>query len=144
MRLIDADALSKEFDKRCYGDCCCCIENTNTESGCKIIDEAPIVNAVPLDKIINVSFFDEEHEEWSNKDMTVREYLLSRLIDVDALIVDHGMKKFLVLSNCSPEYNRIVEAEDISEVADHYYDSCYGIIEISQDEVTECAELMSF
>ena len=47
------------------------------------------------------------------------------------------MKKFLVLSNCSPEYNRIVEAEDISEVADHYYDSCYGIIEISQDEVTE-------
>ena len=47
------------------------------------------------------------------------------------------MKRFSVLSNCSPEYNRIVEAEDISEVADHYYDSCYGIIEISQDEVTE-------
>ena len=47
------------------------------------------------------------------------------------------MKRFLVLSNCSPEYNRIVEAEDISEVSDHYYDSCYGIIEISQDEVTK-------
>ena len=47
------------------------------------------------------------------------------------------MKKFLVLSQCCPEYNRIVEADDISEVADHYYDSCYGIIEISQDEVTE-------
>jgi len=47
------------------------------------------------------------------------------------------MKKFLVLSDCSPEYNRIMEAEDISEVADNYYDSCYGIIEISQDEVTE-------
>lgn len=47
------------------------------------------------------------------------------------------MKKFLVLNRCSPEYNRIVEAEDIREVADHYYDSCYGIIEISQEEVTE-------
>lgn len=47
-RLIDADALSKEFDKRCYGDCCCCLENTNTESGCKIIDEAPTVDAVPV------------------------------------------------------------------------------------------------
>lgn len=44
------------------------------------------------------------------------------------------MKKFLVLSRCSPEYNIIVGAEDISEVADHYYDSCYGIIEISQDQ----------
>ena len=49
------------------------------------------------------------------------------------------MKKFLVLSNCSPEYNRIVEAEDISEVADHYHGSCYcyGIIEIPQDDETE-------
>jgi hypothetical protein len=47
-----------------------------------------------------------------------------------------GMKKFLVLSRCSPEY-QIVEAEDISEVADHYYGSCYGIIEILPDEVTE-------
>jgi len=53
------------------------------------------------------------------------------------------MKKFLVLSRYYPEYNRIVEADDISEVAYHYYDSCYGIIEIPeipeipQDEVTE-------
>ena len=46
------------------------------------------------------------------------------------------MKKFLVLSRCGPEYHRIVEAEDISEVADHYHGSCYGIIEILQDEVT--------
>ena len=47
------------------------------------------------------------------------------------------MKKFLILSRCGPEYNRIVEEEDICEAADHNYDSCYGIIEISQDEVTE-------
>lgn len=47
------------------------------------------------------------------------------------------MKKFLILSWVSPEYNRIVEEEDICEAADHNYDSCYGIIEISQDEETE-------
>ena len=52
------------------------------------------------------------------------------------------MKKFLVLSWCSPEYNRIVEAEDISEVADHYYDSCYGIIEIPQDSEHDSSPLM--
>ena len=48
-----------------------------------------------------------------------------------------GMKKFFVLSRFGPEYHRIVEAKDISEVADHYHDSCYGIVEISQDEVTK-------
>lgn len=47
-RLIDADVLSKEFDRRCSGDCCNCEEDTNTESGCKIIDEAPTVDAVPV------------------------------------------------------------------------------------------------
>lgn len=47
-RLIDADALIKDFDKRCFGECCCCIESTNTESGCKVIDEQPTVDAVPV------------------------------------------------------------------------------------------------
>lgn len=46
-RLIDADALSKDFDKRCCGECCCCSESTNTESGCKVIDEQPTIDAVP-------------------------------------------------------------------------------------------------
>ena len=51
-------------------------------------------------------------------------------------VTKYGMKKFLVLSRRGPEYHRIVEAGDISEVSEHYYDSCYGIIEISQDDVT--------
>lgn len=52
-------------------------------------------------------------------------------------VTKSGMKKFFVLSRFSPEHHRIVEAEDISEVADRYHDSCYGIVEILQDEVTE-------
>ena len=39
------------------------------------IKNAPTADVVPLDKVINVSLYDEEHEEWSNKEMTVRDYL---------------------------------------------------------------------
>lgn len=56
-RLIDVDALIKDFDKRCFGECCCCIESTNTESGCKVIDEQPTVDAIPISWI-------NKHLEW--------------------------------------------------------------------------------
>lgn len=47
-RLIDADYLSEEFDNRCPGECDCCGEYTNSKSGCKVIDDAPTVDAVPV------------------------------------------------------------------------------------------------
>lgn len=58
-RLIDADVLSKEFDRRCSGDCCNCEEDTNTESGCKIIDEAPTVDAVPVVRCKDCKWWDK-------------------------------------------------------------------------------------
>ena len=49
-RLIDADALAIEFNNRCVGECACCRENrcgnSNCETGCKVIDEAPSVSAI--------------------------------------------------------------------------------------------------
>lgn len=55
-RLIDVDALIKDFDKRCFGECCCCIESTNTESGCKVIDDQPTVDAVPVIRCIECKY----------------------------------------------------------------------------------------
>ena len=47
------------------------------------------------------------------------------------------MKKFLILSRCGPEYDRIVEEEDICAAADHNYKSCYGIIELPEEKETK-------
>lgn len=78
-RLIDADVLKAIYDPSSYeghgpnenwDNVVSTFEEIRTD-----IDDQPTVDAVPLDKIINVSLFDEEHEEWSNKEMTVREYL---------------------------------------------------------------------
>ena len=60
-RLIDVDALIKDFDKRCFGECCCCIESTNTESGCKVIDEQPTVDAVPVVRCKDCKECEERH-----------------------------------------------------------------------------------
>ena len=46
MRLINADELSAMFYKQCVGDCACCPHETSSTSGCKIIDNAPSVDAV--------------------------------------------------------------------------------------------------
>ena len=48
MILIDKEAFIKEFDNRCRGECCCCLEVTTSISGCKVIDEAPVIDAVPV------------------------------------------------------------------------------------------------
>lgn len=52
MRLIDADALIVEFNKRCRGECCCCTEDYcgsgNDGCGCRVIDDAPTVDAVEV------------------------------------------------------------------------------------------------
>lgn len=49
-RLIDADALVIEFNKRCVGECACCREDNcgtpESKSGCRVIDEAPSVSAI--------------------------------------------------------------------------------------------------
>lgn len=49
------------------------------------------------------------------------------------------MKRFLIMSRVGAEFNRIIEANDISEAAEeatwHDKDSCIGIIELpSEDE----------
>ena len=54
MILIDKEAFIKEFDNRCRGECCCCLEVTTSISGCKVIDEAPVIDAVPV-----------KHGEWT-------------------------------------------------------------------------------
>ena len=50
MRLIDADALTIEFNNRCVGECACCKEDCcgsrNGGTGCRVIDEAPSVSAI--------------------------------------------------------------------------------------------------
>lgn len=52
MRLIDLDSLIAEFNKRCRGECCCCTEDYcgsgNEGCGCRVIDEAPTVDAVEV------------------------------------------------------------------------------------------------
>ena len=52
MRLIDLDSLIVEFKKRCRGECCCCTEDYcgsgNDGCGCRVIDEAPTVDAVEV------------------------------------------------------------------------------------------------
>lgn len=52
MRLIDLDSLIVEFEKRCRGECCCCTEDYcgsgNDGCGCRVIDEAPTVDAVEV------------------------------------------------------------------------------------------------
>lgn len=52
MRLIDLDSLIVEFNKRCRGECCCCTEDYcgsgNDGCGCRVIDEAPTVDAVEV------------------------------------------------------------------------------------------------
>ena len=80
MRLIDADAFEKSMYHEAFETDS---DMQRWDSGCWIrykmfenaIENFPTADAVLLDKIINVSLFDEEHEEWSNKEMTVREYL---------------------------------------------------------------------
>ena len=52
-QLIDKEAFIKELNNRCRGECCCCLEATTSISGCKVIDEAPVIDAVPV-----------KHGEW--------------------------------------------------------------------------------
>ena len=46
MKLIDLEELQAQYDINCSGDCMCCRYNTSTS--CKVIDESPIVNAIPI------------------------------------------------------------------------------------------------
>ena len=139
-RLIDADALIKDFDKRCFGECCCCIESTNTESGCKVIDEQPTVDAVPVayGKWIPFKMRKpdpdelEDHPDWT--------YVL------DGQLPDEGQR---ILVSCVFKGHEAVQLDEFYTDADGcYLDSGYEIgTEVSawmplpepykMDEVTE-------
>lgn len=77
MRLIDADALEKEFFHGCqyehnkYANCIDCP-----------VANAPTVDAIPLDTKIVVQTYDEEHEEWANEIMTIQELLDSGMCEI--------------------------------------------------------------
>lgn len=43
MTVINKEALISQFNDLCVGECCCCRYSTTTESGCKVIDDAPEV-----------------------------------------------------------------------------------------------------
>ena len=48
------------------------------------------------------------------------------------------MKRFLIMSSVDAEFNKIIEANDISEAAEeatwHNKDSCIGIIELPEED----------
>ena len=48
----------------------------------QMLEEAQTLNAIPLDTKIVVQTYDEEHEEWSNKIMTIQEFLDSGMCEI--------------------------------------------------------------
>ena len=50
VRLIDANALDDEFEAECAGDCGCCRHHAfrSTGFGCKLIANAPTIDAVEV------------------------------------------------------------------------------------------------
>ena len=119
-RLIDADALIKYLN------------DNRITSNSDAINEQLTADAVPVVRCKDCKYRTDGKCFFTDKAKDP-DYCCS----FGEKVTKSGMKKFFVLSRCSPEYHRIVEAEDISEVADRYHDSCYGIVEILQDEVTE-------
>lgn len=47
MRLIDANALSKEFAEKCVGECGCCV-CAKYDFSCDLINKAPTIDAEPV------------------------------------------------------------------------------------------------
>lgn len=70
MKLIDLDSLIAEFNKRCRGECCCCEEDYcgsgNDGCGCKVIDEAPTVDAVAVVRCKDCKHYYADPWGWGN------------------------------------------------------------------------------
>ena len=107
------------------------IERELNENGFYELDKIPKVDAVSVVRCKDCKFLTDGKCFFTTTPKDPDDYC-----SLGEKVTKCGMKKFFVLSRRSPEYHRIVEAKDISEVADHCYD-CYGIIEISPDEVTK-------
>lgn len=68
MRLIDLDSLIAGFNKRCCGECCGCEEDYcgsgNDGCGCRVIDEAPTVDAVEVVRCRDCKWYHNANDKY--------------------------------------------------------------------------------
>lgn len=56
MRLIDADAYKVLYNKKCVGDCGCC-SLVDDDCMCKLIDQAPTIDAIQIIRCKDCNYF---------------------------------------------------------------------------------------
>jgi hypothetical protein len=90
MRLIDLGSLIVEFNKRCRGECCCCEEDYcgsgNDGCGCRVIDEAPTVDAVEVVRCKDCRYY---HIYWESNGHTEKGYGACDWINDNSVREDH-------------------------------------------------------